>query len=82
MVREGATTMNDVTEASDEGGRWAVFRWHGMYLRTRDPARPDAPVEVYDEGTWKRTELLVVGLRGIGAEPLDEEEVRRLGPDA
>jgi len=46
------------------------------------PDRPDAPVEVYDEGDWRPTELLVVGLQGIGAERLDEEEVRRLGLDA
>jgi|GEM_PF-3039918 len=82
MVGEGATTMDDVT-ATGEGGRgWAVFRWQGMFFRTRDPARPDAPVEVYDESGWRPTELLVVGLGGIGAERLDEEEVRRLGLDA
>jgi hypothetical protein len=74
--------MDDVTEAGEGGGGWAVFRWQGMYFRTRDPDRPDAAVEVYDEGDWRPTELLVVGLQGIGAERLDEEEVRRLGLDA
>lgn len=71
--------MDDVTEASEGRRGWAVFRWQGMYLRTRDPARPDAPVEVYDDGIWRETQLLVVGLRGVGAERLDEEEVRRIG---
>ncbi len=74
--------MDDVTEPGEGGGSWAVFRWQGMYFRTRDPARPDAPVQVYDDATWRETDLLVVGLLGIGAERLDEEEVRRLGLDA
>lgn len=73
--------MDERTEGTGEGGGWAVFRWQGMYFRTRDPAHPHAPVEVYDDGAWRPTGLLVVGLQGIGAQRLDEEEVRRLGLD-
>ncbi|HXF72128.1 MAG TPA: hypothetical protein VNO79_05920 [Actinomycetota bacterium] len=72
--------MGERTEA-EEGGGWAVFRWQGMFFRTRDPARPEAPVEVFEEGRWRPTELLAVGLQGIGAERMDDEEVRRLGLD-